>query len=82
MKEKITTCKTCGRLLDPSVLEWKEKPEKELPNCPKCNGKMEISGTVWLSWKCVECGHGSGLEYCPECRYPKDLTDPRYLTGL
>lgn len=71
MKEKVRICKTCGRMFHPSDLDWKGKPEKDPPSCPKCNGKMKISGTGWVSWKCTGCGYSSGLEYCSECRYPK-----------
>jgi tRNA(Ile2) C34 agmatinyltransferase TiaS len=77
MKEKI--CRTCGRAWVSSDLDrWKGKPEKEPPICPICNGKMKISGTGWVSWKCAECGYSSGLEYCSEYEYPKDLADLRY----
>lgn len=76
---EVIICRTCGRQWVSSDLEGKERPEKESPNCHKCNGKMNIFETNWVSWKCANCGYSSGLEYCSECRSPRDWTDPKHF---
>lgn len=78
MKEAII-CKTCGRMWDSLDLKRAEKTEKESLNCSQCNGEMKISGVGWVSWECTKCGYNSGLEYCSECRMPKNPGDLRYL---
>lgn len=79
---KVLICRTCGRQWVSSDFKWKLKSEREPPKCPSCSGIMNITGTKWVSWKCAKCGYSSGLQYCEECRYPKDPTDLRYFNEI